>query len=120
MELVNYLLTAVDRVKVVKTDRGRTPYGIPLYKLYVLRKITQQISHRLSAKGTYPFKRVYFNIIIEEDRFNRDIYVAYFWCNYTKYHHAFPIKNHEQEILLLLFELIIAFIKKFDARGIRI
>ena len=39
MELVDYLPTAVDRVKVVKTDRGRTLYGILLYKLYVLRKI---------------------------------------------------------------------------------
>ena len=27
MELVNYLLTAVDGVKVVKIDRGRTPYA---------------------------------------------------------------------------------------------
>ena len=40
MELVEYLLTAVDRVKVVKTDRGRTLYSILLYKLYILRKIT--------------------------------------------------------------------------------
>ena len=39
MELVGYLLTIVDRVKVVKTDRGRTPYSILLCKLYVLRKI---------------------------------------------------------------------------------
>ena len=39
MELVDYLLTAADGVKVVKTDRGRTLYGILLYKLYVLRKI---------------------------------------------------------------------------------
>jgi hypothetical protein len=39
MELVEHLLAAVDGVKVVKTDRGRTPYGIPLYKPYVLRKI---------------------------------------------------------------------------------
>jgi hypothetical protein len=40
MELVDYLLTAADRVKVVKTDRGRTPYGVLLYKLYILGKIT--------------------------------------------------------------------------------
>ena len=40
MELVNYLPTAVDRVKVVKIDRGRTLYSVPLYKLYVLGKIT--------------------------------------------------------------------------------
>jgi len=40
MELVDYLLTAVNGVKVVKIDRGRTPYSIPLYKPYVLRKIT--------------------------------------------------------------------------------
>jgi len=39
MELVDHLLTAIDGVKVVKTDRGRTPYGILLYKLYILRKI---------------------------------------------------------------------------------
>ena len=75
---MGYLLTTVDGVKVVKTDRGRTPYGIPLYKPYILGKITQQISYRISVKGTYPFKRVHFNIIIEEDGFNRDTCVAYF------------------------------------------
>ena len=40
MELVEYLPTAVDRVKVVKIDRGRTLYGILLYKPYIPRKIT--------------------------------------------------------------------------------
>jgi hypothetical protein len=40
MELVEHLLTAVDGVKVVKIDRGRTLYSVPLYKLYVLGKIT--------------------------------------------------------------------------------
>ena len=40
MELVDYLLTAVNGVKVVKTDKGRTPYGILLCKLYILKKIT--------------------------------------------------------------------------------
>ena len=78
MELVDYLPTVVNGVKVVKTDRGRTPYGVPLCKLCVLGKITQQISCRISAKGTYPFKRVHFNIIMEEDRFNGDMYIAYF------------------------------------------
>ena len=39
MELVGYLPTAVNRVKVVKTDRGRTPYGVPLCELYILGKI---------------------------------------------------------------------------------
>jgi hypothetical protein len=39
MELVGYLPTAVNRVKVVKTDRGRTLYGVLLYKLYILGKI---------------------------------------------------------------------------------
>ena len=57
---------------------------------------------------------------MEEDGFNGDICVAHFWCDYTKYHRAFPIKNHEQETLLLLFESMIAFAKKFDARGVRI
>ena len=41
MESVDYLPTTVDGVKVVKTDRERTPYGIPLYKLCILGKITQ-------------------------------------------------------------------------------
>jgi hypothetical protein len=57
---------------------------------------------------------------MEEDGFNGDTCVAYFWCDYTKYYYTFPIKNHEQEILLLLFKSIIAFAKKFDARGVRI
>ena len=51
---------------------------------------------------------------MEEDRFNGDIYIAYFWCDYIKYYYAFPIKNYKQEILLLLFKSIIAFIKKFN------
>ena len=92
---MDYLPTAVDRVKVVKTDRGRTPYGIPLCKLCVLRKIIQQISYRISVKGTYPFKYIHFNVIIEEDGFNRDTYIAYFWYNYIKYYYAFPIKNYK-------------------------
>jgi len=95
MELVDYLLTAVDRVKVVKINRGRTLYSIPLYKPCVLRKVTQQTSYRISVKGTYPFKYIHFNIIIEEDGFNGDTYIAYFWYNYIKYYCAFPIKNHE-------------------------
>jgi hypothetical protein len=41
MELVEYLPTIADRVKVVKIDKGRTLYSIPLYKPYILRKITQ-------------------------------------------------------------------------------
>ena len=39
MELVDYLLTAVDGVKVVKIDKGRTLYSVLLCKLYILRKI---------------------------------------------------------------------------------
>ena len=40
MELVDYLPTAADGVKVVKMDRGRTLYGIPLYEPCVLGKMT--------------------------------------------------------------------------------
>ena len=40
MELVEHLLTTADGVKVVKTDRGRTLYGILLCKPYILGKIT--------------------------------------------------------------------------------
>ena len=75
---MDHLLTAADRVKVVKTDRGRTPYSIPLCKLCVLGKMTQQISYRISAKGTYPFERIHFNVIMEEDGFNGDTYIAHF------------------------------------------
>src|SRR6266568_8973039 len=114
MESVDHLPTAVDGVKVVKTDKGRTPYGVPFCEPCVLGKMTQQISHRISAKGTYPFKCVHFNIIMEEDRFNGDTYIAHFWYDYTKYHHAFPIKNHEQKTLLPLFKSIMAFTKKFN------
>ena len=115
MELVDYLPTVVDGVKVVKTDKGRTPYSIPLYKPYVLGKITQQASHRILVKGIYPFKYIHFNIIMEEDGFNKNIYIAHFWCDYTKYYHTFPIKNHKQEMLLPLFKSIIVFTKKFNA-----
>ncbi len=40
MESIEYLPTTVDGVKVVKMDRGRTLYGIPLCKLYILGKMT--------------------------------------------------------------------------------
>jgi len=53
MELVDYLLTAVDGVKVVKIDRGRTLYSVPLCKPYILGKITLQISCRILVKGSY-------------------------------------------------------------------
>jgi len=52
---------------------------------------------------------------VEEDGFNRDTYIAYFWYNYIKYYYAFPIKNYKQKTLLPLFKLIIAFAKKFNA-----
>ena len=93
MELMNYLPTTADGVKVVKTDKGRTPYSVLLCKLYILGKMTQQASRRISIKGTYPFEHIYFNIIMEENGFNGDICVAYFWCDYTKYYYIFPIKN---------------------------
>ena len=76
-------------------DKGRTPYSVPLCELYILKKITQQTSCRILVKGTYPFKYIHFNVIMEEDGFNGDIYIAYFWCNYIKYYYTFPIKNHE-------------------------
>ena len=95
IKLVEYLLTVVDKVKVVKTDRGRTLYSVPLCKLYILGKITQQTSYRISIKGTYPFKYIYFDIIIEENGFNRDTCVAHFQYNYIKYYCTFPIKNHK-------------------------
>ena len=78
MELVEYLPTAVNRVKMVKTDKERTLYSVLLYKLYILRKITQQIFYKIFIKGTYPFKYIYFNIIIKENRFNKDAYIVYF------------------------------------------
>ena len=40
MELVEHLLTAVNKIKVVKIDNGRTLYSVPLYKLYILGKMT--------------------------------------------------------------------------------
>ena len=49
MESVNYLLTAVDGVKVVKTDKGRALYSVLLCELCVLGKITQRISCRTAG-----------------------------------------------------------------------
>jgi hypothetical protein len=46
MESVNHLSTAADGVKVVKTDKGRTPYGVQ-------GKMAQQTSHRTSAKDRF-------------------------------------------------------------------
>src|SRR6266702_152382 len=42
MESVNHLPTAADGVKVVKTDKGRTPYGVPLCEPCVQGKMAQQ------------------------------------------------------------------------------
>src|SRR6266581_3265068 len=53
MESVDYLLTAVDGVKVVKTDKGRTPYGVPLCEPCVQGKMAQQTSRRISAKDRF-------------------------------------------------------------------
>ena len=57
--------------------------------------MTQQTSYRISIKGTYPFKYIHFNVIMEKDRFNGDACVIYFWCNYIKYYYTFPIKNYK-------------------------
>lgn len=120
LEAIENLATAVEGVKVVKTDMGRTPYGKPLCEPCVLGKMTQQTSRRPSAKGSYPFERVHFDIIFESEAYNGDSYVAHFWCDHTKYHRAFPIKNHTQKTLLPLFESVMAFAKKFDPRGVKI
>ena len=53
MELVDYLPTAVDGVKVVKTDRGRNSYGVPLCEPCVLGKMAQQTSRRILAKDRF-------------------------------------------------------------------
>ena len=120
LEAIKHLPKAVEGVNVTKTDGGRTPYGPPLCEPCVLGKMTQQSSRRPSAKGTYPFERVHFDVIMEEEAFNGDTCVAHFWCDYTKYHRAFPIKNHKQKTLLPLFESVMAFAKKFDSRGVRV
>ena len=53
MELMNYLPTTADGVKVVKTDKGRTPYGVPLCEPCVQGKMAQQTSRRISAKDRF-------------------------------------------------------------------
>jgi hypothetical protein len=119
MEAVKKLPAATQGVKVIATDGGRTPYGKPLCEPCLLGKMTQQVSRRPSTHGKYPFERVHFDVILADQGYNGDRCIAHFWCDYSKYHRAFPIKNHTQQSLAPLFESMQAFAKKFDSRSVK-
>ena len=48
-----------------------------------------------------------------------DTCITHFYCEKTKYHRAWALPNHKQATLLSIFEVIIAFAKKFTMGGIK-
>jgi hypothetical protein len=82
-----------------------------------MSRIEKQTSRRPAPTGTYPFERVHFDVIILGIKGKKghggSTCIPHFWCDYTKYHRAWPTPNHKQATLLPIFESIIAFAKKF-------
>ena len=55
-------------------------YNGDLYNIYIKSYIKQQISYILVYKGSYPFKKLYFDFIYLHKAFNANYYLLYFYC----------------------------------------
>lgn len=117
MEAIRHLPAAAEGVVLIKEPPKSTQFGPPLCEPCIMARIQQQTSRRPAPKGTYPFERVHFDVIILGTKgkkgYGGDTCIAHFWCDYTKYHQAWPLPNHQQSTLLPIFESMLAFAKKF-------
>jgi len=117
MESIQHLPAAAEGVVINKEPLKTTAFSPPLCEPCVMARIQQQTSRRPAPKGTYPFERVHFDVIIlgtkDKKGYGGNTCIAHFWCDHTKYHRAWPLPNHKQSSLLPIFESIIAFTKKF-------
>ena len=76
-EALLYLLKASIRVKLITTKFN---HNRDLYNIYTKGYIKQQISRVLVYKGTYPFKKLHFDLIYLYKAFNANHYFLYFYC----------------------------------------
>ena len=117
MEAIQHLPTAAEGVELRSEPSRNTVFGPPLCEPCIMARIQQQTSRKPAPKGTYPFERVHFDVIIlgtkDKKGFGGNTCIAHFWCDHTKYHRAWPLPNHQQSTLLPIFESVIAFAKKF-------
>jgi len=117
MEAIEHLPAAAEGVELRNEPSRNTVFGPPLCEPCIMARIQQQTSRKPTPKGTYPFERVHFDVIILGTKgkrgFGGNTCIAHFWCDHTKYHRAWPLPNHRQSTLLPIFESMIAFAKKF-------
>lgn len=117
MESIRHLPAAAEGVVLIKDPPKATVFGPPLCEPCIMGNMQQQTSRRPAPTGSYPFERTHFDVIIlgtkGKSGFGGSTCIAHFWCDYTKYHRAWPLPNHQQSTLLPLFESILAFAKKF-------
>src|SRR5579871_1963199 len=117
MESIDNLPAAAEGVVLLPEPSKNTVFGPPLCEPCTVARIQQQNSRKPAPHGTYPFERVHFDVIILDMKgkrsFTGDACIAHFWCDFTKYHRAWPLPNHTETALLPIFESIIAFAKKF-------
>ena len=82
-EALLYLLKALIRVKLTTTKFN---YDEDLYNIYIKSYIKQQISYILVYKESYPFKKLYFNLIYLYKAFNTNYYLFYFYCLFYSFY----------------------------------
>ena len=78
-----YLLKALIRVKLITTKFN---YNGDFCNIYIKSHIKQQIFYILVYKGSYPFKKLYFNLIYLHKVFNIDHYLLYFYCPFCGFY----------------------------------
>lgn len=120
MEAIQHLPDAAEGVVLIKQPSNNTVFGPPLCEPCIMAHIQQQTSRKPAPKGTTPFERVHFDIIILGTKgrkgYRGDTCIAHFWCDYAKYHQArraWPLPNHNQSTLLPIFKSTITHAKKF-------
>ena len=82
-EALLYLLKASIGVELTTTKFN---YNRDLYNMYTKSYIKQQIFHVPVYKGTYPFKKLHFDLVYLYKAFNTDHYLLYFYCPFCGFY----------------------------------
>jgi hypothetical protein len=93
-EALLYLLKALIRVKLITTKFN---YNKDLCNIYIKSYIKQQISCILVYKGSYPFKKLHFNLIYLHKAFNTDYYFLYFYCPFCGFYINYTLIDKSED-----------------------
>ena len=82
-EALLYLLKALIGVELITTKFN---YNGDFYNMCIKSYIKQQIFYILVYKGSYPFKKLYFDFIYLHKAFNANCYLFYFYCLFYSFY----------------------------------